>query len=205
MSFETVDKLNDVDLIAAVLGKTTPDAECLRISNMLISQDWTDDSTMVQETAALSPRKQRRIDAAIELGTRTMAYRASRKVVNISTPEDVQDLLAPRYHGLERELFLVVCLNTKNHILRVAEVSLGSLNASIVHPREVFKMAISCSAASLVVVHNHPSGDPTPSGADIQLTRRLTKAGDLLGIEVLDHVILGPGGDLASLRDLGLM
>jgi DNA repair protein RadC len=205
MPFETVDKLNDVDLIAAVLGKTKPDAECLQISNMLISKDWTDTSVMVQETAPLSQRKQRRIDAAIELGTRTMAYRASKKITAIATPEDVQDLLAPRYHGLEREMFLGVCLNTKNHIIKIVEVSIGSLNASIVHPRELFRMAVQCSAASLVVVHNHPSGDPTPSGADIQLTRRLTKAGDLLGIEVLDHVILGPGGELASLRDLGLM
>ena len=82
---------------------------------------------------------------------------------------------------------------------------MGSLNASIVHPRELFKEAVKVSAASVVVVHNHPSGDPTPSGADVQLTRRLVKAGDVLGIEVLDHVVIGDGGDHASLRELGLM
>ena len=85
------------------------------------------------------------------------------------------------------------------------EVSVGSLNASIVHPRELFKEAVRLSAASVVVVHNHPSGDPTPSGADIQLTRRLVRAGDVLGIEVLDHVVIGDGGAHASLRELGLM
>jgi len=84
-------------------------------------------------------------------------------------------------------------------------VSVGSLNASIVHPRELFKEAVKSSAASIVLVHNHPSGDPTPSGADVSLTRRLVKAGDVLGIEVLDHVVIGDGGGHASLRDLGLM
>ncbi len=87
----------------------------------------------------------------------------------------------------------------------MVEVSIGSLNASIVHPRELFKEAVKVSAASIVLVHNHPSGDPTPSGADVQLTRRLVKAGDVLGIEVLDHVVIGDGGEHSSLRDLGLM
>jgi DNA repair protein RadC len=89
--------------------------------------------------------------------------------------------------------------------VRIIEVSVGSLNASIVHPRELFKDAVRASAASVVVVHNHPSGDPTPSGADIQLTRRLVKAGDVLGVDVLDHVIIGDGGAHASMRELGLM
>ena len=96
-------------------------------------------------------------------------------------------------------------MNTKNQLVKLTEVSVGSLNASIVHPRELFKDAVKVSAAALVVVHNHPSGDPTPSGADIQLTRRLAKAGDVLGIELLDHVIIGDGGEHSSLRDMGLM
>ena len=123
----------------------------------------------------------------------------------ISTPEDVVALCSPQLRGLDREHFWALALNTKNQLLRVIEVSVGSLNASIVHPRELFKDAVRVSAASVVVVHNHPSGDPTPSGADIQLTRRLVKAGDVLGVEVLDHVVLGDGGAHASLRDLGLM
>jgi DNA repair protein RadC len=111
----------------------------------------------------------------------------------------------PQLRGLDREHFWTLALNTKNRLLRVFEVSIGSLNASIVHPRELFKDAVRASAASLIVVHNHPSGDPTPSGADIQLTRRIVKAGDVLGIEVLDHVVIGSEGEHASLRDLGLM
>ena len=107
--------------------------------------------------------------------------------------------------GSDREHFWALALNTKNQLLKIIEVSIGSLNASIVHPRELFKEAVRISAASVVVVHNHPSGDPTPSGADIQLTRRLVKAGDVLGIEVLDHVVIGDGVTHASLRELGLM
>jgi DNA repair protein RadC len=123
----------------------------------------------------------------------------------ITRPEDVVRLCGPQFRGSDREHFWALPLNTKNQLLRTIEVSVGSLNASIVHPRELFKECVKVSAASVVVVHNHPSGDPTPSGADIQLTRRLVKAGDVLGIEVLDHVVIGDGGAHASLRDLGLM
>ena len=114
-------------------------------------------------------------------------------------------LVAPQLRGLDREHFWALVLNTRNQLLRTVEVSVGSLNASIVHPRELFKEAVRVSAASVVVVHNHPSGDPTPSGADIQLTRRLVKAGDVLGIELLDHVVIGDGGGFASIREMGAM
>lgn len=113
--------------------------------------------------------------------------------------------MRPLFTGQEREHFYSICLDTKNRVKKVVEVSVGSLNASIVHPRELFHVAVAQGGiASLVITHNHPSGDPTPSGADIQLTRRLVKAGDVLGIEVLDHVVIG-GDEHASLRDLGLM
>ena len=104
----------------------------------------------------------------------------------------------------DREVFVAAALNTMNRVLGVWQVSVGSLNASIVHPRELFRQAVMLAAASVVVGHNHPSGDPTPSGADIQLTRRLVKAGDVLGIEVLDHVVVGDTSH-ESLRNLGLM
>ena len=123
----------------------------------------------------------------------------------VSKPEDVVRICGPQFRGADREHFWALALNTKNQLVRTIEVSIGSLNASIVHPRELFKEAVKVSAASVVAVHNHPSGDPTPSGADIQLTRRLVKAGDVLGIEVLDHVIIGDGGGHSSLRELGLM
>lgn len=152
----------------------------------------------------VGPAAAARLLACVEMSRRAGCSASAPRPV-ISTPEDVIALCAPQFQGLDREHFWTLALNTKNRLLRIIEVSVGSLSASIVHPRELFKDAIRVSAASIIVVHNHPSGDPTPSGADIQLTRRLIKAGDVLGIEVLDHVVIGEGGEHASMRDAGLM
>jgi len=119
-------------------------------------------------------------------------------------------MCARRNAHARREEFHVLLLNTKNGLIKRAPVSRGSLNASIVEPREVFKDAIACSAASMILVHNHPSGDPTPSTEDITITKRLVKAGELLNISVLDHIVIGHRDasrdqDFASLKELGLM
>lgn len=125
--------------------------------------------------------------------------------VTISSPDDVARACAD-LRAADREHFVVLMLNTKNGLIGRTQVSQGSLNASIVHPREVFKPAIVANAASVVLVHNHPSGQPQPSGADIQLVRRLVKAGDTLGVEVLDSVVMPGGeGEPFSMRDAGLM
>lgn len=126
--------------------------------------------------------------------------------VIISTPEQVA-AVCEDMRALDRERFDVLLLSTKNRLLARVNVSIGSLNTSIVHPREVFKAAIVANAASVVLVHNHPSGDPTPSSADLQLVRRLSRAGEQLGVEVLDAVVLG-GGDteaVSSMRTLGVL
>lgn len=112
----------------------------------------------------------------------------------IRGPEDVVQLLGRRLTRQAREHFLVVLLNARHEVDAVETVSVGSLNASIVHPREVFKPAVIGSAASVVLVHNHPSGDPEPSEEDLSITKRLVEAGDLLGIGVLDHVIIASRG-----------
>ena len=117
---------------------------------------------------------------------------------------DVADLMAPVFAGLDREAFFIVLLDGKNRASGINLVSLGSLTAALVHPREVFKPAIAGSAAALVLVHNHPSGDPTPSEEDRLLTARLCQAGDLLGIKILDHLVIGEGGSYRSLADDGL-
>ncbi|MCL2504370.1 MAG: DNA repair protein RadC [Coriobacteriia bacterium] len=152
----------------------------------------------------VGPATAARLLAAVEMGRRMRSTSSNRRMT-VTTPEDVAGVCEPRLRGLDREHFLALALNSKNRLLRVIEISIGSLNASIVHPRELFKGAVRLSAASIIAVHNHPSGDPTPSGADISLTRRIVKAGDVLGIDVLDHVIIGTDGQHASLRDLGLM
>ncbi len=152
----------------------------------------------------VGPAGAARLLACLEMSRRASAWRSTARPC-INTPEDVVDLCAVQLRGRDREHFWSLSLNIKNRLLKMSEVSVGSLNASIVHPRELFKDAVKASAASVVVVHNHPSGDATPSGADIQLTRRLVKAGDVLGIDVLDHVVIGDGGEFSSLRDLGYM
>jgi DNA repair protein RadC len=126
----------------------------------------------------------------------------------LDTPERIADLLREENRSFPVETFQAVLLNTRRRLLRVARIAEGTLDTILVHPREVFKQAIASEAAALVLVHNHPSGDPTPSEADIKVTRDLIRAGQLLKIEVLDHVILGRATverprDYVSLRELG--
>jgi len=108
----------------------------------------------------------------------------------VREPRDVYRLMRPRLKDADREHFYALLLNTKNTVLAVELISIGSLNASIVHPREVLKPAIVASAASILLVHNHPTGDPAPSREDVEFTRRMAKCGELIGIELLDHVIV---------------
>ena len=120
----------------------------------------------------------------------------------VNGPADIHRLLASILRGADREHFYAVLLSTKHHVLAIELVSVGTLSASIVHPREVFKPAIVQSAAAVAVVHNHPSGDLTPSPEDSEFTRRLARAGDLLGIRLLDHLIVCED-EYLSLRDEG--
>lgn len=147
--------------------------------------------------------KAAQIKAAIEIGRRVAITAAPDKPV-IKSPGDVGALMMEKMRHYDREFFVVLNLNTKNQVIAEDTVSIGSLNASLVHPRELFKNAIKRSAAALILVHNHPSGDPSPSREDIDVTRRLAEAGKLLGIEILDHVVIG---DLkyVSLKEKGII
>src|SRR5208282_4881854 len=109
----------------------------------------------------------------------------------VRSPQDVCSFVMEEMCYLDREHFRVIILNTKNQVLALETVSVGGLNSSLVHPREVFKPAVLKSAAAVILIHNHPSGDATPSGEDLEITRRLAEAGKLIGIEVLDHIIIG--------------
>lgn len=192
----------DADLLSVLVGRECGPA--LLKSHPVPDALWRISAEDLVEVPGVGRAGAARVLACLELSRRASVWRVGSRPV-VSTPEDVVKLCGAQMRGEDREHFWALALNTKNQLLRTAEVSVGSLNASIVHPRELFKDAIRVSAASLVVVHNHPSGDPTPSGADIQLTRRLVKAGEVLGIELLDHVVIGDGGEFSSLRDLGLM
>ena len=122
----------------------------------------------------------------------------------IRTPADTIPVLEAELSGLSYERFLALALSTRNHVIAVLPVSNGSLNASIVHPRELFQRAILSNCASIIIAHGHPSGDPTPSPEDIQLTKKLVEAGELLDIPILDHVILGYG-KWVSFKERGLI
>ena len=197
--------LTDAGLLSVLIDSPRTDrAAALLAEHPIPDALWRVCAEDLVALEGVGPAAAARVLACLEMSRRASVWRSARRPT-ISTPEDVVELCSAQLRGLDREHFWTLALNTKNQLLRMVEVSVGSLNASIVHPRELFRDAVRLSAASVVVVHNHPSGDPTPSGADIQLTRRLAKAGDVLGIELLDHVVIGDGGEHASLRDLGLM
>ena len=154
------------------------------------------------QVPGIGKAKAAEIKAAIEIGRRHQ--KPSLSGASLCSSQDVVEYYRPRMRDLKKEVFKCVMLDTKNRIIRDEEVSAGSLSASIVHPRETFKAAIRESAAALIFIHNHPSGDTRPSQEDILLTRRLMQAGEVLGIQVLDHIIVGDGMHF-SFRDNGLL
>jgi DNA repair protein RadC len=154
------------------------------------------------EVRGIGPAKACQIKAAVELSKRIDVHNGP-EGNPLKTPEDIAAVVQGRLKEEKKEHFLALLLDTRNRLIRVAEISVGSLDSSIVHPREVFKGAISASAASVVFIHNHPSGDTEPSGDDIALTKRLCRAGEIVGIDVLDHIIIG-GKSFSSLKRLGL-
>lgn len=144
------------------------------------------------EVNGIGSSKAVQILAAVELANRINMdhFLVKEKIL---TPNDVYSIIGQDMKHLKKEVFRVVFLNTKNRVIDYENISMGSLNSSIVHPREVFSRAIKKSAAGIILIHNHPSGNPTPSNEDLSITKRLIKAGELIGINVLDHVIIGIG------------
>ena len=146
----------------------------------------------LMRTPGVGPTRAARLLAAFELGRRALGTTREARP-QLGTPAAVGAYLLPRHGGHREERFGVLLLDTKHRVIRAVVISLGTLDASLVHPREVFRAAAEHSAAAVVLFHNHPSGDPTPSPDDVWLTRRLAQAGDLMGIAVVDHVVLGDG------------
>jgi len=141
--------------------------------------------------------------AAIELGKRIRQYKPEESYT-VRSPEDGADYIMEEMRNLNQEHLVVLFLNTKNQIIHRQTIFIGSLNASIVHPREIFREALKRSAASIICAHNHPSGDPTPSQEDIHVTRRLAEAGKIMGIELLDHLVIG-NNSFVSLKEKGYL
>jgi len=124
---------------------------------------------------------------------------------NVNTPVDAADVARSFIEDADREMLIVICLDTKNKLTAIQTVSVGTLNTSQVHPREIFKVALLANSAGIILAHNHTSGDPTPSREDIQITERLKKCGELLGVSMIDHIIIGSEGQYTSLQQKRLL
>lgn len=204
-----VEQLSVGDLLAIVIGSGTPTETAVGLADRLLISFGglrgllQAGAAELMEIRGIGLAKAAQICAALEVGRRIAVLSPEvRQAVN--TPADVSKMLMPQMRYMDKEHFQVLFLNTKNQLLGKKVVSIGSLNASIVHPRELFRESIRYGSAAVILAHNHPSGDPTPSQEDLAMTRRVAEGGRLLGIEVLDHVIIGDNR-FVSLKERGLM
>lgn len=207
------ESLSDADLLAILIGSGTKNHDVIDLANLLLHHCKDSKqglrallSLQVSDLKKVAPglgeAKLCQILAALQLGVR--AAMVPEEQADLSNPRAVYEYLRPQLLNKEQEEFLVILLNAKNRVIHVETVSRGTLTASLVHPREIFKSAIRRSAHAIILAHNHPSGDPAPSREDREVTQRLIHAGKLLGIEVLDHVVVGRGR-YVSFRERGLV
>jgi DNA repair protein RadC len=203
------DTLGDTELIAIVIGSGTRARGALVVAADVMQQAG-DVQGLVRlgidqlcRVPGVGVSRAARLLAAVELGRRTLFGDRSERPQMLST-KDVADYLAPRYSGFGVERFGVLLLDQKQRVIRSEIVSTGTIEANITHPREVFRVAMLASASHVVLFHNHPSGDPLPSPADRMMTRRMRLAGEMIGIDVMDHIILG-SGTFFSFRQEGMV
>ncbi|WP_409306053.1 RadC family protein [Peribacillus sp. SCS-155] len=201
--------LSTQELLALLLRTGTKNESVIQLANRLITEfeglRLLKDASIEEITAikGIGEAKAIQILASVELGRRISSLNYSDRYV-IRSPEDCAKYCMNEMRFLSQEHFVCVYLNTKNQVLHKQTVFIGSLNASIVHPREVYKEAFRRSAASIICIHNHPSGDPTPSREDIEVTKRLAECGKIIGIDLLDHVIIGEQ-KYVSLKEKGYL
>lgn len=208
-----VDCLTNAELIGIIIRTGCQDATAVELGQRVLRVFEGDLSafheTEVEELMCnerlkgIGPAKACQIKAAIELGRRMMLSK-NEDLPRVKSPKDVADHLMSKMDYLKQEHFKVILLDNKNNVLKIENISIGTLTATLVHPRDVFSGAIRKQAASVILVHNHPSGDPSPSQEDIAITKRLVSAGEILGISVFDHIIIGKKR-FASLKEFGYM
>jgi DNA repair protein RadC len=205
---EGPEALSSAELLGILFGSGSTKKTAVELASEVISENgdlfglYSVSIHDLLKTHGIGEAKACIILAAVEFGKRLGRVRNPGRPV-ISSPADVDGLLRGRIANLDRENFVAVLLNTKNEVIECPTISVGTLSASLVHPREVFKPAIRASAASVVLAHNHPSGRVEPSREDREVTSRLVGAAEIIGIEVLDHVILGDG--YFSMKEHGML
>jgi DNA repair protein RadC len=188
--------LSAQEILAVILGRGTRGESVMVTSQKLLSRfrnlKGVANASVEELTkvTGIGPAKAAQIKAALEFSRRLEAGASDELKPVLKSPEDVAAEVRSELKGKKKEHFLVLCLDTRNRLINHKLVSVGSLDTSIVHPREVFNEAITSCAASVIFAHNHPSGDPEPSKEDVELTKRLAKAGEIMGIDVLDHIIV---------------
>ncbi|KAF0823695.1 DNA repair protein RadC [Cytobacillus firmus] len=203
------ESLSNHELIAILLRTGTKDESVLQLANRLLTHfeglRLLKDASLDEITAikGIGSAKAIQVLAAVEIGRRISKLTYDDRYI-IRSPEDGANYVMHDMRFLSQEHFVCLYLNTKNQVLHKQTIFIGSLNASIVHPREVFKEAFRRSAASIICIHNHPSGDPTPSREDIEVTKRLAESGKIIGIDVLDHLIIGEN-KFVSLKEKGYL
>lgn len=201
--------LSTAELLAIILGTGVKQESAIQLAHRILSDPRglrflvEADFDELCQIKGVGLAKAAQIKAALELGKRLSCLEPDLMPV-IHTPQEAGYLVMEEMCYLDREYFRVMLLNTKNRVLGIETVSIGSLNASLVHPREVFKRAIQRSAAAIILLHNHPSGDPSPSSEDKEITQQLCKAGRIIGIEILDHIVIGDHV-FTSFREKGLI
>ncbi|MFZ1946918.1 MAG: DNA repair protein RadC [bacterium] len=197
------------ELVAVVIGSGTRQRGAIEVAGDVVGA-----AGLVRELARVSVEKLAtvkgvgeakacRLKAAIELGRR-VAKATRPEVKSVRCPEDAASLVMEDMKHLDREHFTVILLDSKNAVISIEKVSVGTVNSSLVHPREVLKPALEKSATSIILVHNHPTGNVSPSREDVMITRRFEKCGQILGIDVIDHIIIGDG-NYRSMKESGYL
>ncbi len=205
-----VEALSNTELLAAILGTGSQQKSVIQLAADVIHHM----PEGLKSLAGVSLQELKQIDgigtgkacqilASAELGKRVY-YATSENMQKISCPADMSNLLMAELRYKKQEHFKTVILDTKNQVISIETITIGTLNASLVHPREVFNRAIKKSAHGIILVHNHPSGHPEPSKEDLLLTERLVESGKIIGISILDHVVIGDGR-FYSFKEQGLL
>lgn len=203
------DALSNAELLAVILRTGTKKENVITMCNKLIKETGGLNGLLnmnldeFMELHGIGKAKATQLVAISELSKRFKSYKTGDDY-KITQPKEAADYVMEDMKSLNVEHLKVIMLNTKNIVMAVSDVSVGSLNSSIVHPREVFCQAIKKRSASIIICHNHPSGDPTPSNEDLNITKRLKECGKIIGIELLDHLIIG-NGVYISLKEKGIL